>query len=258
MNWRISKRQQAGIFYAILVSQPAMANVEVPSPQQPTDYTQLVTSCAPMVHPNTMQKLIGHESAHQPYIIGVNEKGKPRQVFRLKSQQEAVEKAKTLIAEGKSIDMGLGQIWSGNLKSLNLTLEQVFDPCTNVRVAAQLLTAAYERAAKVAKTESEALDQALSVYNTGRFDTGIANGYVGKVRATPYKVPALDAGEVVAAQPPTVLQAEPERPPPSWDVFANARYRGPRDGAPQPTPSDEAQPQAASTTAPVMLFSEPR
>ncbi|MEB1764611.1 transglycosylase SLT domain-containing protein [Xanthomonas campestris pv. campestris] len=258
MNWRISKRLPAVILYAIVVSQPAMANVEVPSPQQPTDYTQLVTSCAPMVHPNTMQKLIGHESAHQPYIIGVNEKGKPRQVFRLNTQQEAVEKAKSLIAEGKSIDMGLGQIWSGNLKGLNLTLEQVFDPCTNVRVAAQLLTQAYDRAVKVAKNEAEALDQALSVYNTGRFDAGISNGYVSKVRGTPYKVPALDAGAGEAAQPPAVLQAQPEGPPPAWDVFANARYRGPRESTAQPTPADEAQPQAASTTAPVMLFSEPR
>lgn len=225
--------------------------------QAPEQLQELVNTCAPDVHPNTMFKILGHESGFNPYIIGVNERDKPRQVFRLNSQAEAAQKADELIAQGKSIDMGLGQIWSGNLPGLKLTTRDVFDPCKNVATAAKILLEAYERAEAQGYTGAQAMDQALSLYNTGKFNNGIRNGYVQRVRGQRYRVPALDGEAVAAAEEPAVavaVQAQPMAPPPSWDVFANAQYRGP--AAPQ-TAADNTPAEKPNTAQPVMLFGEP-
>lgn len=222
-----------------------------------TTIEQLVATCAPAIHPNTMLKILKHESGLQPYIIGVNER--PRAVFNFQTPEEAAQKARELIAQGKSIDMGLGQINSVNLPGLKLTPEQVFDPCTNIKASALILAEAYERTREKYPDQAIALDQALSIYNTGRVDRGIANGYVEKVRGVRYVVPALDAGAndvaPAAAVAAVVQPAQQEGQPPSWDVFANAQYRGPRASA-APSPAETQQPPAAQT-APVMLFGAP-
>lgn len=211
---------------------------------------QLVMQCAPEVHPDTMLKIIKLESGFHPFVIGVNET--PRTVHRFNNSQDAARKARQLIAEGKSIDMGLGQINSLNLPLLKMTPEQVFEPCENIRAAALILTEAYSRTSGKSRDQREALDQALSIYNTGKPDRGIRNGYVGKVRAQRYQVPALDAG--AAEAPQAALQAEQEGPPPSWDVFANARYRGPRE---RDSAAEGPQETASAPQAAVMLFGEP-
>ena len=218
----------------------------------PTEDTikQLVQQCAPEVHPDTMLKIIKLESGFHPFVIGVNES--PRTVHRFNNPRDAARKARELIAEGKSIDMGLGQINSLNLPLLKMTPEQVFEPCENIRAAALILTEAYTRTSAKTRDQGAALDQALSIYNTGKPDRGIRNGYVSKVRAQRYQVPALDAG--AAEAPPAALQAEPEGPPPSWDVFANARYRGPRERA---SAAEGPQETASAPQAAVMLFGEP-
>lgn len=257
MNGRFIGAVSATLLMLSVLAQPAEAKLQVATASIPANILELVGNCAPDVHPNTMAKILGHESGFAPFIIGVNDKGKPRQVFRLKTQQEAAQKARELIAQGKSIDMGLGQIWSGNLKGLKLSPEEIFEPCTNVAAAAGLLMEAYDRALKQGFTDRQAMDQALSVYNTGKFDNGIANGYVSKVRSQRYKVPAMDDEAGEAAAPPAVLQAKPEAPPPAWDVFANARYRGPRPQETETLPATEQQTAAAEQAA-VMLFSESR
>lgn len=223
----------------------------------PTDVAQLVQTCAPDVHPDTMARVLGHESGFHPYIIGVNERDKPRQVFRLKDAKEAAQKADQLIAQGKSIDMGLGQIWSGNLSGLNMTTAQVFDPCTNVATAARILTEAYERATAQGFEGTHAMDQALSIYNTGKLHNGIRNGYVAQVRAKRYRVPSLDGTGMEQTQPAVQLRAEPQQPPPPWDVFANASYRGPRQAEQSEQPPQEARPEQEPPKSPVMLFGNP-
>lgn len=221
-------------------------------PYDETRMLQLIDRCAPNIHPDTMLRVTKHESGFHPYIIGVN--AKPREVFRFQTGEQAATKARQLIAEGKSIDMGLGQINSVNLDGLKMTPEQVFEPCENIRAAAFILEEAFTRTRGKYQDQRAALDQALSIYNTGKTDRGIANGYVGKVRAASYVVPALDERatvEVAAAE-----EAQADVPPPSWDVFANARYRGPRSGENREEASKVQKTSAASAAA-VMLFGEP-
>src|SRR5437870_13019481 len=64
---------------------------------------------------------------------------------------------------------------------LGITVDQLFDPCTNLRAGARVLTAEYQRAAAVRGEGQDALQQALSEYNSGSSTVGFDNGYVSSV-----------------------------------------------------------------------------
>jgi len=162
------------------------------------DLSDLLAKCAPNVHPVTMGAVVRHESGGNPYAILDNGNwGVPRgervlRSFRPQSLAEAVSVAKELIAAGHVVDMGLGQVNNRNLKGLGLTVEQIFDPCTNLQASQTILTNNYSSAAKRYGEGDQALYAALSAYNTGNFTAGFSNGYVRKVlQASSLNVPEL-------------------------------------------------------------------
>src|SRR3546814_7137337 len=81
---------------------------------------------------------------------------------------------------GYSVDLGLGQINSRNMRWLGLTLETVFDPCKNIEALGRVLTQNYIKAI-AGRDPQTALRIALSLYNTGSSSRGFRNGYVAKV-----------------------------------------------------------------------------
>jgi len=142
------------------------------------DLLTLLIACAPFVAPNTMLAVIHEESRGNPWAIHVN----GRQRFRkVNSYDEAVTEAKRLMARGANIDMGLSQINSNTMKNLGLTVEQVFDPCTNIYAGATVLIRNYRRASNRYQSDQAALRAALSAYNTGNFSKGFENGYVNRL-----------------------------------------------------------------------------
>jgi len=143
----------------------------------------LSLTCAPLVHPETALRLVKHESGNNPYAIGIN--GPYRLSPQPQSHAQAVATAKMLMNAGLSIDMGLGQINSKNLSWLGLTLESVFEPCTNLRAMQAILTAGFSKAMKRHGNTQQALQEALSEYNTGSPINGLRNGYVAAVVRTP-------------------------------------------------------------------------
>ena len=150
------------------------------------DLITLVMVCAPFVSSNTMLAVIQQESNGNPWAIGVN----GGQRFRKASNySEAVTESTRLIASGASIDMGLMQINVKTMVNLGLTVEQVFDPCTNVYAGGTVLTRNYVQASKTHSTDQAALLAALSAYNTGNFSKGFKNGYVNSVLKQAFKVP---------------------------------------------------------------------
>lgn len=162
------------------------------------DLGGLLRECAPNVHPVTMSALIRHESGGNPYAIldngnwGVSRSKRVLRSLRPQSHAEAVKVAKELIAAGHVIDMGLGQVNNRNLKGLRLTVEQIFDPCTNLRASQTILSNNYSMAVKRYGPGDQALYAALSAYNTGNFIGGFRNGYVQKVvLASSLNVPEL-------------------------------------------------------------------
>lgn len=166
------------------------------------DFGVLAQECAPFVARETMAALVKTESAFRPLAIGVNGGSLSRQPT---SKAEAVATAKWLIGNGYNIDVGLGQINSSNLTKLGLSVEDAFEPCRNLAVAASILHWNYQAASRKVTGEQAALYAALSAYNTGSFTKGFSNGYVQKVvnnaRAAP-AVPVVSPIPLVGAQTP--------------------------------------------------------
>ena len=142
-------------------------------------FPALAQQCAPTVAVETIAAVVSHESRTNPFAIGIN--GGARISRQPASHHEAVDTAKKLLGMRLSIDLGLAQINSANLARLGLTVEQVFDPCTNLRAAETVLRGCYDPAARRYGYGQVALQAALSCYNTGNYSKGLANGYVSRV-----------------------------------------------------------------------------
>jgi type IV secretion system protein VirB1 len=199
----------------------------------------LASQCAPSVAPETVLAIIQTESSGEPFALNVNG---GRQPARQYNAADAAATAQRYVAAGYSVDLGLGQINSRNMRWLGLTWDTVFDPCTNVAALARVLTTNYN-AVSAGRDPQTALRVALSMYNTGSQTRGFRNGYVAKVlrnagvaQSTASGAPlivaaaaplpndqrALLLAENVSPGPPPV-QARPA-PPPSWNVFERAAY----------------------------------
>ena len=196
----------------------------------------LAAQCAPNVAPQTVAAIVQTESQGDPWALNVNG---ARQPVRPKSVAAAVVIAQRYVAAGYSVDLGLGQINSRNMRRLGLTWETVFNPCTNIAALGRVLTENY-RVVADGRHPQVALRLALSMYNTGNASRGFRNGYVAKVvgnagatestptdpNADPQLVAAntdartaiLDENEARLAEPVTIA------PPPSWNVFERAAY----------------------------------
>lgn len=232
------------------------------------DFTALAARCAADVHPATVRALVGHESAFDPLVIGVN--GSPREVIHPATLAAAISTATQLIAAGRSIDVGLGQINSKNFRRLGLTVGDAFDPCLNIAAAARLLRESYTRLLATGLGQRSALDAALSEYNTGSAAAGIANGYVAAVHAKSqpaYAVPDISnpADPELSATTndptgPVILDSAPPSPAAAWDVFGDATSTS-RDGMTVPketvSPPGPSAPTVRAPGAAVVLSALP-
>lgn len=176
----------------------------------------LAAKCAPTVAPLTLLSIVQVESGNDPFAIAVNTR--PRVSLQAETVSDAAAKATALIAAGHSVDLGLGQINSGNLRWLELTPEQAFDPCRNLAAAARVLQAGFRRSPKL--DPQSALRVALSYYNTGDPSRGFRNGYVAKVeRAAATITPASPAP--LTPPDPSISAPHLAEIPQSWDVFGD-------------------------------------
>ena len=137
------------------------------------DFVVLAQQCAPQVDVNIASAIVKSESSFNPFAIGVNRAaGLKKQPT---SYEEAVSVAKRLISQGRNIDVGFAQINSANFKRLNLSVEQVFDPCNNLNAMQVIFNDCRNRA------KGKDIYKAMSCYNTGNHAAGFRNGYVAKV-----------------------------------------------------------------------------
>jgi type IV secretion system protein VirB1 len=170
----------------------------------------VLLACAPNVAPVTLQAVISVESGGNPFAMHVNELREQPQSPR--DAKGASQIAERYIARGYSVDLGLMQVNSRNLAMLGVTIEQVLDPCTNIRSGATILTADYAEAVRTRGEGQPALKAALSAYNTGDFYRGFANGYVARYYGQ-HGIPALAGSlrEVAATFPaqPKIVASPP-------------------------------------------------
>jgi type IV secretion system protein VirB1 len=123
--------------------------------------------------------------------------------------KDAAALARAAIAAGYSVDLGLMQVNSRNLSMLGYTVEEMFEPCTNLKAGATILTANYTTAAARHGDGQEALRAALSAYNTGNFRNGFLNGYVAKY----YGPQAVRASLSSLSTPASFPSRRPPAPP---------------------------------------------
>jgi type IV secretion system protein VirB1 len=140
----------------------------------------LIQRCAPNVAPQTISAVMRTESGGNPLAININYK-KGRLARKPSSMFEAIGWSKWLIERGYNIDMGLMQINSRNMARFGMSVEQIFDPCTNIYVGSLILTENYVKASDKYGKGQNALFASLSAYNTGHFQRGLRNGYVHRV-----------------------------------------------------------------------------
>ena len=149
-------------------------------------------SCAAGVHPVTMAAVAKVESGFNPLAIGVIG---ARLVRQPADKAEAIATAQALEKAGYNFDVGIGQVNRHNLSRYGLSYEAAFDACSNLRVAALILTDCYARAKPQYASEQRALDAALSCYCSGNFQTGLRAqiegqlSYVAKV-VSPIRPPS--------------------------------------------------------------------
>jgi type IV secretion system protein VirB1 len=180
---------------------------------------ELISICAPLVAPVTLAAVVQHESGGNPLAVHDNATGAS---YRPRSEDEAIALTKSLMAQGHSVDLGLGQINSGNLARLGQSVETIFQPCANLAATQGVLLAAWRQA-------GGSLPGALSIYNTGRVDSATGARYAASVYAA--------ASPVIAAIPGGRLPNWVSR---EFDAGANQPVRGTVRSAAAVTPASSA------------------
>jgi len=159
-----------------------------------TSFETLAQSCAANVPVSTLEAIARTESALHPYALSINRphklarsQGWNRGTITLERQPESLDEAiawtKWLLAHGVTVSIGLLQVNSEHAKALHVTVEQLFEPCTNLWAGATLLAKAYSATAHAQGEGMPALDTALSYFNSGTARLGFQNGYVAQVKS---------------------------------------------------------------------------
>lgn len=178
---------------------------------------ELITMCAPDIAPETIEQIIQVESNGDPLAININGSTNSK---KPKSVAEATRIATEAIKAGYSVDMGLMQINSQNLQWLGIDQSEIkvlFTPCANITAGAAILKESYLRAAQELGPGQQALNAALSAYNTGSFSKGFKNGYLAKYGQAPNNNSILKQ----ALHSPTQVQWNPPA-----DYYSSTKTKG--------------------------------
>lgn len=175
----------------VLICVPSFA-ADAARPLSTAEFRDLAKQCLPDAPLSTLRAIAKVESAYYPLAISINYPDKASSALGLEdgvieisrrptSIGEAVQWAKWFYAHGLTVSIGLMQINAEHLPAMGLSLEQAFQPCTNLRAGWTILNAKYRAAAAVVGKGQLALHAAISAYNSGSLTGGFNNGYVEKV-----------------------------------------------------------------------------
>lgn len=164
--------------------------------------TVLAQKCASEVATQAVVPLVITESGGDDLSINVN-RG-PR--VRASSVAEGAALVRRYMAQGYTVDVGLAQINSANFARLGVTVEQAFDPCTNLHLASSMLQEGYGLASRH-YTGLDAISATYSLYNTGTLTRGFRNGYVGRVWSAASGLGTIEAAPPIPGARPVAVAA---------------------------------------------------
>lgn len=158
------------------------------------EFVSLARRCAPGAPADTLLAVARTESALYANAISINRPnaaarragysdGQLALTRQPKDHNEATYWLHWFVRRRFTVSIGLMQVNSEMAPRYHLQPEQLFEPCTNLRVGAAILISVYTDLAGQIGEGFSALDAALSVYNSGNPSTGFYNGYVATVYA---------------------------------------------------------------------------
>jgi type IV secretion system protein VirB1 len=172
---------------------------------QRLDVAALQSRCLPTVPLTTLNAIIRVESGGNPNAMQIDFPRAilkrwhlPEGTLRMKrqpaTQREALEWLDYFERRGIFVDLGLMQVSTAEARHRGIMAESLprllFDPCFNLKVGWQILQDGYNIETKTYGPGQEALQHAISRYNTGDTQRGIDNGYLARVMAALKQSPA--------------------------------------------------------------------
>ena len=168
---------------------------------QNTDLARLQSTCLPAAPLSTLRGVIEAESSGNPNAMQIDfpkallkRWNLPEGTLRLRRQPTDQREALDWLAYFQSydifVDIGLMQVSTAEAKRRGISPESLLEPCTNLRVGWQILEEDYRIEKKTFRPGQEALQHAISRYNTGDTQQGIANGYLARVLAAARRLQA--------------------------------------------------------------------
>lgn len=159
---------------------------------QNTDIARLQSTCLPTAPLSTLRAVVQVESGGNPNAMqidfpnGLLKRWRLAEgTLRLKRQPTNQREALDWLAYFQSydifVDLGLMQVSTAEAKRRGISPESLLEPCTNLRVGWQILEDAYQIEKKTYGPGQEALQHAISRYNTGDPQQGINNGYLARL-----------------------------------------------------------------------------
>ncbi|AYM66073.1 lytic transglycosylase domain-containing protein [Agrobacterium fabrum] len=146
----------------------------------PVVFSDIAQTCAPFVASEALTGVVSLESLFAPFSIRINS-GAPlgRQPA---TKAEAIKVATSSAARRHDTHIGLGGIGLEELRRLNPSIPDAFDPCLNPKATATLLDGYYRLAVKVGADPARAEQVLQSCY--GRDDPSVGGmvNYGGQVR----------------------------------------------------------------------------
>lgn len=142
-------------------------------------FAEIAQRCGSSVATSTLAAVAKTESGFRTLVVSDNTTHRGRSYDSIGAAALVAER---LIAARHSVDIGLMQINSANLRRLRMTVRDALDACKSVSAGATILTQNY-LSSHNGGDEQTALRDALSQYNTGNRRAGYRNGYVRRVEA---------------------------------------------------------------------------
>ena len=170
-------------------------------PAQRLDFAALQSRCLPTVPLTTLNAIILVESGGNPNAMQIDfprallkrwhlQEGTLRLEHQPATEREALEWLEYFERRNISVDLGLMQVSTAEAHRRGLPAESLLDPCFNLRAGWQILDSAYQLETKTYGPGQEALQHAISRYNTGDTQRGIDNGYLARIMAALKQGPA--------------------------------------------------------------------
>jgi type IV secretion system protein VirB1 len=183
-----------GCFY-LLFALPTLAQEQAARTRlSAAEFVSLAGRCAPGAPADTLLAIARTESGLNANAVSINRpRGSARRAgysdgeIVLSKQPRnrivATRWLRWLTAHHFSVSIGLMQVNIDVAPQFSVNPEQLLEPCTNLRVGTAILVSAYTGSARKIGEGFDALDAALSIYNTGDARSGFRNGYVASVYA---------------------------------------------------------------------------